>query len=94
MAKVQRLVAAATYGVALRRIPEAEARALAFVTHVTTNFALILANRATGSVVIDGSRNPRRDEMAWRQVEAASLTGMSPDRRGAPGWARPPSAAS
>jgi Ca2+-transporting ATPase len=64
------LVAAATYGVALGRIPEAEARALAFVTLVTTNFALILANRAMGSAFIDIIRRPNL--VLWSVVAATT----------------------
>jgi Ca2+-transporting ATPase len=53
------LVATVIYSGALgRNMPEAEARALAFVTLVAANFALIFANRATGFAVIDLVRRP------------------------------------
>ena len=53
------LIVAAIYAAALGRdMPETEARALAFVTLVTTNFAMILTNRATGFAIIDLVRRP------------------------------------
>jgi Ca2+-transporting ATPase len=53
------LVATLIYGWALSRgTPEGEARALAFVTLVATNFALIFANRTTGSGALDLVRRP------------------------------------
>jgi len=41
-----------------RDIPETEARALAFVTLVVANFALIFTNRATGFAIVDLVRRP------------------------------------
>jgi Ca2+-transporting ATPase len=53
------LIATAIYGGPLARdVPETEARALAFVTLVMTNFALIFTNRATGFAVLDLVRRP------------------------------------
>ena len=53
------LVTTAVYVTALgRNVPEAEARALAFVTLVVTNFALIFTNRAAGFAIIDLVRRP------------------------------------
>lgn len=53
------LITVAVYLTALsRNMPETEARALAFVTLVVTNFALIFTNRATGLAIVDLVRRP------------------------------------
>ena len=53
------LVAGLIYAIALQlKTPVTEARALAFVTLVITNFALIFTNRTTGFAVTDLIRRP------------------------------------
>ncbi len=53
-----------------RNLPEAEARALVFVTLVVTNFALIFTNRATGFAIVDLVRRPNL--ILWGVVTVTS----------------------
>jgi Ca2+-transporting ATPase len=54
-----------------RKMPPEEARALSFVTLVTTNFALIFINRSQHGTPLAGLRRP--NPMLWA-VLAATLT--------------------
>jgi len=54
-----------------RNLPEAEARALVFVTLVATNFALIFTNRATGFAIVDLVRRPNL--ILWGVVTVTSV---------------------
>jgi Ca2+-transporting ATPase len=66
------LIVATIYAVALdRNMPETEARALAFVTLVTTNFAMILINRATGFAIVDLVRRP--NVVLWGVVAITTI---------------------
>ena len=58
-----------------RNAPEAETRALAFVTLVGANFALIFTNRSIGSSVVDLVRRPNL--ILWGTVAATAVILMA-----------------
>jgi P-type Ca2+ transporter type 2C len=68
---------AATYLVAIRRgMPEDEVRALAFVTLILANFALVLTNRAFGTSLLVALRRPNR-ALGWVVASSVATVGLA-----------------